>query len=56
MILVLLAYGLSKEIVTSILMLYKKTKLIIHLHDSEMDFFCNGNNNFSFIYGTNITI
>ena len=35
----LLAYGFPEEIVTAIMMLYEKTKTIIHLQDEDTDLF-----------------
>ena len=32
-------YGLSKETITAIMMLYKDTKAMIHLPDGDFDFF-----------------
>ena len=36
---ILLAYGLPKEIVTAIMMLYKNMKAIVHSPDGGKDFF-----------------
>ena len=36
---ILLAYGLPKETVTAIMMLYKNTKVKLHSPDGDTDFF-----------------
>ena len=36
---ILLAYGLPKEIVTAIMMLYKNKKVNVHSPDGDIDFF-----------------
>ena len=36
---ILLAYGLSKETVTAVMMLYKNMKAMAHLLNSDTDFY-----------------